>query len=132
MTTSHAHSIASTTSIIVAEATGKPDVSVPIAWSGATFIVYRIFELILGRVPWFIYDVLSYTITATVTLDFWGILYILTLFSIGAFIFMRTKLLDQYKRLAPTAAVSRNEFDLKPDTKIDDNIQVSSYPGLFN
>jgi hypothetical protein len=94
----------------------------------ATYIVYRIFELLLGRVPWFIYQLLSYTFTATVTLDFWGILYFSMMIGIVGIILTRTKLLDQYKRLAPTAAVARNEFDLKPDTSIEE-ARSPAYPG---
>jgi hypothetical protein len=98
----------------------------------ATYVVYRIFELVFGKVPWFIYKVLTYTFTATVTLDFWGILYLSTAIGLLIILIMRARIVDSYSRLAPTTLAPRNAFDLKPDATIIDDSTSQAYPGIFN
>jgi hypothetical protein len=97
----------------------------------ATYVVYRIFELIFGKVPWFIYRVLTYTFTATVTLDFWGIMYLSIAIGLLLILYMRARIVDSYSRLTPTTLAPRNAFDLKPDATIIDDSTSTAYPGIL-
>jgi lysophospholipid hydrolase len=67
-------------------------------------------------------------VTATVTLDFWGILYLTTIVGLVIILYMRSRVVDPYTRLEQTTQVPRNTFDLKPDATIQND---NAYPDEF-
>jgi lysophospholipid hydrolase len=94
----------------------------------ATYVIYRVIQLLFGRVPYGIYRLLTYTVTATVTLDFWGILYLTTIIGLVIILYMRSRVVDPYTRLEQTTQVPKNTFDLKPDATIQND---NAYPDEF-
>ncbi|KAI8927008.1 hypothetical protein BC831DRAFT_549467 [Entophlyctis helioformis] len=100
---------------------------------GASAFLIAVLTLIFGRVPLFIFRVFSYTITATITLDFWSILYLSSLISLVGYLLVRYRLLNTYSRLqTPPPPPSRAPFDLQPDGTLDDDADRNKgYPDEF-
>ena len=93
-------------------------------------LIYKILIVVFGRVPLFIYRLLSYTMTATITLDFWGLTAILTILTLVIGYLYRLRVDQKYMKLGPTAEVPKNAFDLKPDSFHDDH-QSQPYADEF-
>ena len=55
----------------------------------ASTIILGLLKLIFGHVPYFIFRILSTTLSLTVTLDFWTVLYLSTFISLLSIIFYR-------------------------------------------
>ena len=93
-------------------------------------LIYRLLIVVFGRVPLFIYRMLSYTMTATITLDFWRLTAILTVFTLVGGYLYRLRIDHLYKKLGSTSEVPKNAFDLKPDSFQDDH-QSQPYADEF-
>ncbi|KAJ3275438.1 phosphatidylcholine and lysophosphatidylcholine phospholipase [Terramyces sp. JEL0728] len=120
-----------TTAAVVSSVTASVDSHIvnPEGDSLATTIIIKFFTLVFGHVPWTIYRILSYTVTASITLDFWAIMWLTTLSVIVITVFYRYKLYAQYASLEPTDSNPRTDFDLKPDIALDENLNTQGYPG---
>lgn len=123
--------VTSTTVAVVNSVTASVDTQIvnPQGDSLATTIIIKFFTLVFGHVPWTIYRILSYTVTASITLDFWAIMWLTTLLVIGITIFYRYRLYTQYASLEPTDSTPRTDFDLKPDIALDEISNSQGYPG---
>ncbi|KAI8894474.1 hypothetical protein BC833DRAFT_604820 [Globomyces pollinis-pini] len=94
--------------------------------------VFYIVSLLFGHVPYSLYRLLSYTVTATITLDFWGIVWLTFLSIIISLLVFRQQFSSDYDKLEATTTVPRNVFDLKPDSTLAESIEQSNgYPDDF-
>ncbi|KAJ3345493.1 phosphatidylcholine and lysophosphatidylcholine phospholipase, partial [Kappamyces sp. JEL0680] len=99
------------------------------ALSMTTTWVLSIFQVLFGYVPMTIYKLLSSTLSLTVTLDFWGIL---SLIVVIVLIALMQRLGESHQKLPPPQpAVPKNQFDLKPDSTLDDATRPPGYPDEF-
>ena len=108
--------------------------------SGHT-IYSPIFSLLVDYFPWFAYYLLSlvigwlstgtfYTITATITLDFYGILWLIALFSTILYFVLRYRYWNKYSRLDPLTSTPTDAFDLQPEI-VADSDDRQGYPDEF-
>ncbi|EGF82642.1 hypothetical protein BATDEDRAFT_9648 [Batrachochytrium dendrobatidis JAM81] len=103
------------------------------ALSDTATIVALILRLIFGHTPWLVYRFLSYTVTATITLDLWSVLGLLSLISLVVYLLIRYRLLNTYTHLKTPAPIApRAPFDLQPDATLDDDTDLNKgYPDEF-
>jgi len=97
-------------------------------------LLLEILKLVFGHVPYFIFRLLSTTLSFTVTLDVWGFMYLSTLLVTVGVIFYRYRILNSYSSTLSTGPPSiqknNNAFDLKPpDSTLED--QGRQYPDEF-
>ncbi|KAI9098781.1 hypothetical protein DFS34DRAFT_580168 [Phlyctochytrium arcticum] len=81
----------------------------------------------LFTVPW---HFLSYTVTATVTFNYYTLLVLFLILSVLVYLYLRYQLLTRYSRLTPPQVVPQIgvPFDLHPDTAFDDDKDRTNYP----
>lgn len=115
--------------VIAGQADNIPEViikgSEDIIAAQASFLL-MMFRMVMEYVPWFMYHLLStifsyvqhgtiYTVTATITLDFYSILWLTFLFSFITYMILRYRYWNKYSRLENPTTSNREGFNLQPD-----------------
>lgn len=130
-------STSTTLSIDQATATGssQPGATVRLnettSLSVASTIIIELLKLVFGHVPYFIFRILSTTLSLTVTLDFWTGMYLFSGLTLLSVIVYRYRFLNSYSRLPVEPQLPKNTFDLKPDITLDDTSRNNAYPDEF-
>ncbi|TPX67764.1 hypothetical protein SpCBS45565_g03560 [Spizellomyces sp. 'palustris'] len=104
------------------------DTSVSLLGSISTSIAVVLRSLF--SVPWHFFGFLSYSVTATITFNYWTLLVVFLLCATALYLVVRYRLLTRYSRLpAPQVAkLTGVSFDLHPDTAFDDDKDHINYP----
>ncbi|KAI8920993.1 hypothetical protein DFJ77DRAFT_448181 [Powellomyces hirtus] len=85
----------------------------------------------LLSLPYRFLGFLSYTVTATVTFNYWSLLIIATVLVVVGYLILRYRVLTTYSRLpppTPTRKTTGVPFDLHPDTAFHDDQDRGNYP----